>query len=106
GDGVAGGPWAVAVAEVSAGRSVAAVVKLGGEVLAPGALGQVAADLARARAGGVRLVVVHGGGPQATALSKRLGIEPRVVGGRRITDEATLDVMKMVVAGQLNVDLT
>jgi acetylglutamate kinase len=86
-------------------RPVGAVVKLGGEVLAPPAIGQVAADLARARAGGGRLVVVHGGGPQATALSKRLGIEPRVVGGRRITDEATLDVMKMVVAGQLNVDL-
>ena len=49
--------------------------------------------------------MVHGGGPQATALSQRLGIEPRLVGGRRITDAATLEVIKMVVAGQLNVDL-
>jgi acetylglutamate kinase len=48
---------------------------------------------------------VHGGGPQATALSKKLGIEPRLIGGRRVTDAATLSVMKMVVAGELNVDL-
>ena len=63
------------------------------------ALADVAADIARARAGR-RLVVVHGGGPQATALARRLGIESRIVGGRRVTDEPTLDVMKMVVGGQ------
>src|SRR5262249_58957400 len=53
----------------------------------------------------IRLVVVHGGGPQATALTRRLGGEPRVVAGRRVTDEAALEVAKMVYAGQLNVDL-
>ncbi len=68
-------------------------------------LARVARDLAALDAEGRRMVVVHGGGPQATELSKRLGIAPRVVGGRRVTDEATLDVMKMVVAGRLNVDL-
>jgi acetylglutamate kinase len=82
-----------------------AVVKLGGDVLAPPALAIVAAQIAEARAAGHRLLVVHGGGPQATELSRRLGLEPRLVGGRRVTDEATLDVMKMVVAGKLNVDL-
>jgi acetylglutamate kinase len=81
------------------------VVKLGGDVLGGAALAVVARDIARARAAGRRLVLVHGGGPQATELSKRLGLEPRIVGGRRVTDEATLDVMKMVVAGKLNVDL-
>jgi acetylglutamate kinase len=81
------------------------VVKLGGDVLAPPALDVVAGQIAAARFAGHRLLVVHGGGPQATELSKRLGLEPRVVGGRRVTDEATLDVMKMVVAGKLNVDL-
>jgi acetylglutamate kinase len=81
------------------------VVKLGGDVLAPPALDVVAAQIAAASFAGHRLLVVHGGGPQATELSKRLGLEPRVVGGRRVTDEATLDVMKMVVAGKLNVDL-
>jgi acetylglutamate kinase len=88
------------------GRPIAAVIKLGGDVLERPWLATVAADIARARAGGRRLIVVHGGGPQATALSKRLGIDPRVIGGRRVTDEATLDVMKMIVGGRLNVDLS
>jgi len=85
--------------------AVDAVIKLGGDVLAPPALTVVAAEVARARAAGRRLVVVHGGGPQTTELSRRLGIEPQLVGGRRITDQASLDVVKMVVAGRLNVDL-
>jgi acetylglutamate kinase len=80
------------------------VVKLGGDVLAEPVLATIAADVARA-AGGHHLIVVHGGGPQATTLSRQLGLEPRLVGGRRITDQPTLDVMKMVVAGKLNVDL-
>jgi acetylglutamate kinase len=81
------------------------VVKLGGEVIGSAALTVVARDLAAiARAGG-RVVVVHGGGPQATRLSERLGIATRQVAGRRVTDEPTLDVMKMIVAGKLNVDL-
>jgi acetylglutamate kinase len=82
-----------------------AVVKLGGDVLAEPLLTVAAGELARARQAGYRLVIVHGGGPQATELSRRLGLEPRLVGGRRVTDEATLDVMKMTVAGKLNVDL-
>lgn len=81
------------------------VVKLGGDVLAGAALGVAAGEIARAQAAGRRLLVVHGGGPQTTELSRRLGIEPRLVGGRRVTDEAALDVLKMVVAGRLNVDL-
>jgi acetylglutamate kinase len=81
------------------------VIKLGGDVLAPPGLNLAAAGIARARASGLRLIVVHGGGPQTTELSRRLGIEPKLVGGRRITDEASLDVVKMVVAGRLNVDL-
>ncbi|HLK89411.1 MAG TPA: acetylglutamate kinase [Polyangia bacterium] len=81
------------------------VIKLGGDVLAAPALGVAAVEIARARGEGRRLVVVHGGGPQTTELSKRLGIEPQIVGGRRITDAAALDVVKMVVAGRLNVDL-
>jgi len=81
------------------------VVKLGGEVVGDPRLAGIAADLASLVGGGDRVVIVHGGGPQATALSRRLGIEPRIVGGRRVTDEPTLGVMKMVVAGELNVDL-
>jgi len=82
-----------------------AVVKLGGDVLGGEALTVAAAQIARARAAGWRVVIVHGGGPQATELAGRLGVAQKIVGGRRVTDEATLDVMKMVVAGKLNVDL-
>jgi acetylglutamate kinase len=92
---------------IDAGAAGTVVVKLGGEVLSAPVLADVAADLARAlrQPGGAGFVVVHGGGPQATALSQRLGIEPRLVGGRRVTDAATLEVIKMVLAGQINVDL-
>lgn len=79
------------------------VVKLGGEVVAGEFLAPLAADIAELASS--RVVVVHGGGPQATALQKKLGQTPNIVGGRRITDRDTLDVMKMTVAGQVNVDL-
>lgn len=81
------------------------VVKMGGEVVRSEHLAAITADLRDVVASGVRVVVVHGGGPQATELSKRLGMSPTIVGGRRVTDQATLDVMKMTVAGQVNVDL-
>jgi acetylglutamate kinase len=82
------------------------VVKLGGDVLSDGGVrDQAATQLALLHSLGIRLVVVHGGGPQATALSRRLGQEPRMVAGRRVTDDAALEVAKMVYAGQLNTDL-
>jgi acetylglutamate kinase len=85
--------------------SLRLVIKLGGEVVKSRELSAIAADVASLRALGHRVFLVHGGGPQATELSGRLGMTPSIVGGRRITDEATLEVMKMTVAGQVNVDL-
>ena len=85
-------------------RPVDAVIKLGGDVLEGEALADAAAEIARVRAGR-RLLVVHGGGPQATALARKLGVESRVVGGRRVTDDPMLEIMKMIVAGKLNIDL-
>ena len=87
------------------GGSRRIVVKLGGEVVGDARLAAIAADLRALVDAGERVVVVHGGGPQATALSRQLGIEPRIVGGRRVTDGPTLTVIKRVVAGELNVDL-
>jgi acetylglutamate kinase len=81
------------------------VVKIGGEVIGSGEAASLAADLRVLVEGGARVGIVHGGGPQATALQKQLGLETRQVAGRRVTDAATLDVMKMAVAGKLNVDL-
>ena len=87
------------------GTATTLVIKLGGEVVAGAHLPAIAADVTALSAGGARVVLVHGGGPQATALQKRLGQTPNVVAGRRITDEGALEVMKMTVAGQVNVDL-
>lgn len=81
------------------------VVKLGGEVIGGPDLAVVASDIATLVREGARLVIVHGGGPQATKLQESLGQTPVQIAGRRFTDDATLDVMKMVVAGKLNVDV-
>jgi acetylglutamate kinase len=51
---------------------------------------------------GIRVVVVHGGGPQSTALSKRLGLTTQMVEGRRVTDAPTLEVSTMVLNGEIN----
>jgi acetylglutamate kinase len=91
---------------VRAYRDQVFVVKLGGDVLSePETLDGVAGQLALLTSLGIRIVVVHGGGPQATALSRRLGVEPRLVAGRRVTDDGALEVAKMVYAGQMNVNL-
>lgn len=82
------------------------VVKLGGEVLANGqVLENVAVQVALLESLSIRVVLVHGGGPQATALSRRLGFEPELIAGRRVTTPEVLEVAKMVYAGVLNVDL-
>ncbi|MEO6462633.1 MAG: acetylglutamate kinase, partial [Candidatus Eisenbacteria bacterium] len=72
------------------------VVKLGGRVLAgEGALADLAADLAPLAG---HVVLVHGGGPEVSAWSERLGLLPRFHEGRRVTDEATLEVVTAVLA--------
>lgn len=81
------------------------IVKVGGEIFTSGVLGAVTADVAALVRAGSRVVMIHGGGPQATAMQRALGQTPAIVAGRRITDEATLEVVKMVVGGQLNIDL-
>ncbi len=91
---------------VRAYRDNVFVVKLGGDVLRdPEVLDQVAGQVSLLSSLGIQIVVVHGGGPQASALITRLGGEPRMVAGRRVTDDAALEVVKMVYAGTLNTDL-
>lgn len=51
---------------------------------------------------GIRVVLIHGGGPQSTALAKALGLDTTFVEGRRVTDGASLDVATMVLNGQIN----
>jgi acetylglutamate kinase len=87
-------------------RKKTMVVKLGGHLVKDRvALDNLAADIALLHHVGVRLCVVHGGGPQATELQEKLGVEPQFVQGRRITDDATLEVVKMVFAGKINIEM-
>ncbi len=81
------------------------VVKLGGATLGGatfdggGALLEEVAALARA---GLRVVLVHGGGPLITAWLERLGVPTRFVDGQRVTDEAALEVATMALRGTVN----
>ncbi|MCL2012016.1 MAG: acetylglutamate kinase [Cystobacterineae bacterium] len=83
------------------------VVKIGGELAMDkqGLAYSLGMCLGQMLEAGIRLVVVHGGGPQATALSRRLGLKTQHVAGQRITDEATMEVIKMALAGQASSDL-
>jgi acetylglutamate kinase len=51
---------------------------------------------------GLKPVIVHGGGPQIGALMKRLGKEPQFVGGMRVTDQETVEIVEMVLVGKIN----
>lgn len=82
------------------------VVKMGGEIAAqPDALRSLAEDISLLAHVNIRIVVIHGGGPQATQMAERLGLEARMVQGRRVTDEETLKIAKMIFAGSINVDI-
>lgn len=81
------------------------VVKLGGEIVRSNDLPPLARDLVALQKIGHAIVVVHGGGPQVTELQRRLGQEPTIIAGRRVTDAAALEALKMSVAGAVNVDL-
>jgi acetylglutamate kinase len=79
------------------------VIKLGGELaLNTGLLDDIAQDISLLHQIGVKVILIHGGGPQATELSERLGITQKIIDGSRVTDEATLEVTKMVYAGKIN----
>ena len=83
------------------------VVKVGGELAADRTrlAGSVGTAVGEFLSAGIRVCIVHGGGPQATELGRRLGLEPTIVGGRRVTDPETLEVMKMALAGLVSVDV-
>ncbi len=82
------------------------VIKLGGEIMAEEeTLDQLAIQLSLLYQLNIHVVVVHGGGPQASELARNLGIRVEMVNGRRVTDARTLDVAKMVFNGKLNTDI-
>jgi len=79
------------------------VVKFGGNAMGDdAAMAEFARDVVLMRQVGVNPVVVHGGGPMINDLLKRLGIESRFVRGKRVTDQATVEVVEMVLSGLVN----
>jgi acetylglutamate kinase len=87
-------------------RGKTVVVKYGGAAMVNESLrATVAEDLVLMSCVGIRIVLVHGGGPEIDAMLRRLGKEPRFVDGLRYTDEETMDVVQMVLAGKVNKEL-
>ncbi|MFH1746738.1 MAG: acetylglutamate kinase [Planctomycetota bacterium] len=96
----------VAVPYIRAYKGRVFVVKLGGQLCEPGrVMDNLVDQLALLYQVGIRVVVVHGGGPQASALGARLGATPDIFAGRRITNTETLEVTKMAFAGTVNTNL-
>ena len=82
------------------------VIKYGGAAMEEADLKeQFAKDVLLLRLVGMRPVIVHGGGPQIGALMKRLGKEPHFVGGMRVTDAETMEIVEMVLVGKINKEI-
>lgn len=83
------------------GRTI--VIKYGGNAMTSEVLKeQVMEDIVLLTMVGVKVVVVHGGGPEISSLMKRLGKEPQFIDGLRVTDQETVDIAEMVLAGKVN----
>jgi acetylglutamate kinase len=82
------------------------VVKLSGKVTEnPGNLTSLAEELALLHQVGIHICVVHGGGKQLSELADKMGVEQTIIDGRRVTDDATLEMAKMIFAGKINTDI-
>ena len=78
------------------------VVKFGGRALEKNEIGTLVEDLVLLQQSGLRPVLVHGGGPEISRQLERLGMQSSFVDGLRVTDETTIEVVEMVLAGRVN----
>lgn len=82
------------------------VVKFSGKVTENKTnLASLVEELALLHQVGIRLCVVHGGGKQLNELASQMGVEQTIINGRRVTDDATLEMAKMIFAGKINTDI-
>ena len=96
----------IADLDTEALRGAVVVVKYGGNAMTDDALKTAfAADMVALREAGIHPVVVHGGGPQISAMLKKLGIPGEFKGGFRVTTPEVLDVVRMVLFGQVGREL-
>lgn len=81
------------------------VVKLGGSAIQAGDVASVLEDIILLQYVGMRPVIVHGGGPEITAWQARVGLQTTFVNGLRVTDEATMELVRMVLTGKVGPEL-
>jgi acetylglutamate kinase len=82
------------------------VVKYGGHAMGDISLGRAfARDIALLKQSGIDPIVVHGGGPQIGAMLAKMGIESKFEGGLRVTDQKTVEIVEMVLAGSINKEI-
>jgi len=86
------------------GKSV--VIKYGGAAMEQADLKEpFALDVILLHLVGINPIIVHGGGPQIGALMKKLGKEPKFIGGMRVTDAETVEIVEMVLVGKINKEI-
>lgn len=82
------------------------VIKVGGHAMVdPSARSSIIKDIVALREFGAKPVIVHGGGPEIDAMLKRMGKTPNFVAGLRVTDDETLEIVRMVLVGNVNPDI-
>ena len=81
------------------------VIKLGGAAIEQGSPRAVLQDIVLLSLVGIHPVLVHGGGPAITEWQGRVGLEPKFVDGLRVTDEQTMEIVKMVLTGKVGPEL-
>ena len=87
-------------------RGKSLVIKYGGSAMESGDLKEsFALDVILLHLVGINPVIVHGGGPQIGAMMKKLGKEPTFVGGMRVTDADTVEIVEMVLVGRINKEI-
>ncbi len=88
-------------------RGKTVVVKYGGHAMTDASLKErFAQNVVLLKYVGINPVIIHGGGPQIDKMLDRLGIEAKFRHGVRVTDEATMEIVEMVLAGQINMEIT
>ncbi|MBY0248117.1 MAG: acetylglutamate kinase [Nitrospiraceae bacterium] len=92
---------------IRAFRGKTVVVKYGGHAMTDTSLKErFAQNVVLLKYVGINPVIIHGGGPQIDKMLDRLGIEAKFRHGVRVTDEATMEIVEMVLAGQINMEIT
>jgi acetylglutamate kinase len=88
-------------------RGKTVVIKYGGHAMTDSSLKErFAQDVVLLKYVGINPVIIHGGGPQIDKMLDRLGIQAKFRHGVRVTDEATMEIVEMVLAGKINMEIT